>query len=55
MACRKLRGARKRGEEEGITEATLGQRVRTGVRRKIRKETKELRKRTVKKIREQVA
>ena len=55
MACRKLRGARKREEEEGILKQLWDnyRRVRTGVKRKIRKKKMELRKRTVRKIREQ--
>ena len=51
----KLRGARKRGEEEGILKQLWDNYRKEGVKRKIRKEKKELRKRTVRKIREQVA
>ena len=55
VACRKLRGARKRGEEEGILEQLWDnyRRKTKGVKRKIRKEKKELRERTVRKFREQ--
>ena len=55
MACRQLRGATKKGEEEGILKQLWDnyRRVRKEVKRKIRKEKKELRKETVSKIREQ--
>ena len=56
VACRKLRGVKKRGDEEGVLKLRQLQRVRTGgggVRGRSRKEKKEMRKRTVRKIREQ--
>ena len=45
VACRKFQGARKKGEDEGILEQLWDnyRRVRKGVKRKIRKEKKELR------------
>ena len=51
----KLQGSRKRGEEEGILKQLLDnyRRVRKRVKRKIMKEKKELRERTVRMIREQ--
>ena len=47
VAGRKLRGARGKGEEKGILKQLWGncRRVRMWVKRKVRKEKKELRKR----------
>ena len=54
LACRKLRGARKRGEEESMPNKLCDnyRRVRKGVSKKIKKEKKELGKRRVRNIRE---
>ena len=57
VAYRKLQGARKRGEVEGILKELWDnyRRGRKGVKRKITKEKKKLRKRTVRKSKSRVA